>query len=315
MTGRRRGEQARAVRHHVVPRFYLRRFADARDLIAVFDAEEDRDENISPRQASVISDFYTIDVGAGPSDEIERRLSEIESRAAEALRRIDAGTFPPTTQDRGAIASFMALQHVRGPQFRATQDRTATLMMQLASRVAASQPNYVREMWRRTNGADPTESELELAIEQFGRGEVEVTLTREHHIGVMLELGASIFPYFFGRRWFLAQGTDLVTSDMPVILWSRPERRAIGIGVMTADEIVMPIAPDRALVLLQPFVASEERTLALTERGNLVLRSRARANAQRHTYRRPGTSLPSLDDAVAEDQSSSATDESDRRSD
>lgn len=109
----------RAIRHHVVPRFYLARFADEGHRLVAFDAEADDEETVSPKRASVISDFYTIDIGAGPSDEIERCLSEIEALAATALRRIDEGTFPPSDADRGAITSFMALQFVRGPDFRA----------------------------------------------------------------------------------------------------------------------------------------------------------------------------------------------------
>lgn len=129
-------------------------------------------------------------------------------------------------------------------------------------------------------------------METLARGDVTVALAREHQIAVMLECGGAVFPFFFGRRWFLARGHDLVTSDNPVILWARNVPRGWGVGAMTADEVVVPIAPDRALVLLHPTVGTEESVVDLSESKSALLASRVRSYARRFTYRRPGTPLP-----------------------
>lgn len=103
-------------------------------------------------------------------------------------------------------------------------------MMRGVSQVMASVPEHVRSIWKEAVGTDPTEEDVAGAVETLARGDVTVALAREHQIAVMLERGAAVFPFFFGRRWFLARGHDLVTSDNPVILWARNVPRGWGRG-------------------------------------------------------------------------------------
>src|SRR5687767_10399373 len=76
----------RARRHHIVPQFFLRRFANDRHLIRMYDHETEQEQDISPRRAAWELDYYTVETESGPSDAIETALSRGEALSAEALR-------------------------------------------------------------------------------------------------------------------------------------------------------------------------------------------------------------------------------------
>lgn len=131
----------RATKHQIVPRFYLARFADTRPRILVRDLRERRQYEESPRRVAFELDYYTVETTAGPSDAIEQALGKLEAATAEALREIDRGLFPQSAEARGAILSFMAMQFVRGEDFRDMGDRAATGKMRMAGQVAAAHPD------------------------------------------------------------------------------------------------------------------------------------------------------------------------------
>lgn len=84
----------RAKRHHTVPKFYLRRFADEGGTIERIGKTTSDRQLIPVKRATVEVDFYTVETDDGPSDIIEQHLSKIESLAASALRRLDRGDEP-----------------------------------------------------------------------------------------------------------------------------------------------------------------------------------------------------------------------------
>jgi hypothetical protein len=72
-----------------VPEFYLRRFADG-GLVVMTDKREDRKAQVPVDVVMVIKDFYTIETDKGRSYVVEKWLADLEGRAAEVLRKIDA---------------------------------------------------------------------------------------------------------------------------------------------------------------------------------------------------------------------------------
>jgi hypothetical protein len=71
-------------------------------------------------------------------------------------------------------------------------------------------------------------------------------------ISAMLEGASELVEPFSRMRWKIAGFDDpvLITSDRPVSLWVKdPLPPFYGVGVLTADEISLPISPTKAFVI------------------------------------------------------------------
>jgi hypothetical protein len=81
--------QGLARNSHIVPRFLIARFGDARGQVLVFDKQTDKEERRNPRLL-IERDFYLIDTGKGPSDVIEKHMDQKDRGACrdrDAARR------------------------------------------------------------------------------------------------------------------------------------------------------------------------------------------------------------------------------------
>jgi hypothetical protein len=79
-------------RHHLVPRFYLERWA-VNERVRVVDLIRSRNAyELSPAQAAVETDFYRLDEPDGDTSPVhwEVWLSEVEEKAAATIACIDA---------------------------------------------------------------------------------------------------------------------------------------------------------------------------------------------------------------------------------
>jgi hypothetical protein len=136
-------------RHHFVPQLYQRAFTNAKGQVRVVDLVEDRDYTTKTTNAFVETDYYTV---ASVETAEDRKLVEAgiygraESIAADALRGLVDGRFPPSDQHRMDLGGFMALQVTRGPHFRNFADHAAEKMGEAMQMAAAMAPP---EYWER----------------------------------------------------------------------------------------------------------------------------------------------------------------------
>lgn len=80
-------KDSRRRRHHVVPCFHLRGFASDSGMLRQFDLPTGVQRYVSITDTPVMRDFYTVRLDDGsPSDEWERRLSQIEAHVAPLVR-------------------------------------------------------------------------------------------------------------------------------------------------------------------------------------------------------------------------------------
>jgi hypothetical protein len=77
-------------RCHIVPVFYLRGFCNAKDKLWVLDRKDRKIFQSSPKNVAVVRDFYTGE-SAIHEDNLEKKLSSIESDAAPQLRSLLRG--------------------------------------------------------------------------------------------------------------------------------------------------------------------------------------------------------------------------------
>lgn len=110
--------------HHYVPQFYLRRFADAKGRLWVWDRDQDRTFTVKPDGVAAEANFYFLDELAADGHDpflLEKQFSHLESETAliteqwlSWLRELDYGdTIPIPDENRELISLYIALQFYR----------------------------------------------------------------------------------------------------------------------------------------------------------------------------------------------------------
>lgn len=243
-----------AKRHHLVPQFYLRRWADDRDQ--VFVVPRDGKPHLSNIINAVVeSGFYTVDVATGPTDEVETRLSEIEGQLAPAIARTVDGAWPISDEDRGALANFAALQLGRGWQLRSMLNEGTDKMIKLVAQMYASHPDALKAKIAEAQGREPSDEEVAEVARFMSSGEFNVRPHRNEAVLAAFETASKLVDPLFGMTWDVAVAEPstcgFLTSDHPAALW-RMEGTAPqwqGVGIATCDEITMPLSRNCAVIM------------------------------------------------------------------
>jgi hypothetical protein len=243
-------------RHHLVPRFYINGWSmPGQGLLALRRSTGEALER-SAKTVAYETDAYAIDVPyEGKNYTVEKMLSSVESAAAKALRNMLA-SWPPSDEDRGSWSLLMALQVTRGRDFRdnmnAVQEHLLKTMVALSPRDDASMRKRLDDA-----GLEASEENLTLLREMMDDpGSYRVKMHPAHLLSQAMKTGVEMLPYLAGRTWNLGVLDEplLITTDHPLTLHSAAE--SLGpfgaIGLMTADEIWMPLDPTRILVMTHP---------------------------------------------------------------
>ncbi|MCY4518925.1 MAG: DUF4238 domain-containing protein [Acidimicrobiaceae bacterium] len=241
-------------RHHFVPRFYLRRFADEDDRVFVR-SRNGRSFVTSTGNVMVRSGLYRI-----PSQlrTAEATLSKYEESAHRALERIGRGGFPSVgTEERPVLALFVALQFARHFDYL-----TAFELRYDIEEIAGSLPaslTMMRQYLSELYGFEPRDHEVQAAADfingYFNMWPNEtIEDIQEFRIQTMFEMALNtIAPMLEDMSWSLevSKQPHLITSDRPAVLWhpSADQDYYQGIGIADAQEIWFVLDPFRMLVL------------------------------------------------------------------
>jgi hypothetical protein len=122
-------------KHHTVPAFYLRRFADSTGRLQVRDRPTGR--LLPPITVSklAITDFYTTLNNDGTLDgRMEELLGKVEGEAAQLLKLLLSPYRRPgrlTAAEQTTLCHFIAFQMVRGPRKRREMELQADYTIKL----------------------------------------------------------------------------------------------------------------------------------------------------------------------------------------
>ena len=106
-------------RHHLLPNWYLKRFATNKKRLGVLDRGEQRRYVSSTSKAGVEIGFYDMDVEGVPRDIVERMLGRIEAPASGATKKLAAqGPAALSIKERREVALFILTQFLRGANHR-----------------------------------------------------------------------------------------------------------------------------------------------------------------------------------------------------
>jgi hypothetical protein len=249
------GFVSRPKRHHFVPRSYLARFSqDGRVLVRW----RGRSGLIKTgvQNVAVESGFYEVEQPSGEkSVAVEALLSKMEGSAATVLRSIDEAAALPDagTHEREMLAVFLAVQLTRTPEQR---DRVL-FPKHVADSAGGREIDavVVAEYLERVHlGFPPDAAEVRAALDfvQIALRDPSF-LTKEYAIQLMLNGVDQFVPVLLDLGWALeiARKPQLLTSDLPLVIWRKPSRRDRyeGVGIANAEEIRFPLDPGKQLVL------------------------------------------------------------------
>lgn len=250
----------RVRRQHTVSRFYLRGFATEADRIKRLELGTENAVHLTINDASVVKDFYSVRLPDGSiSDVFEKQFSEIEGPASEALSKVLAGLHPIEGTERLALASWIALQHLRGEEIRASQTFMDGEIIRLVVGTAGKDAlaRHIENIAGEALSAEDLDREWS-DLTKPGGPQMEPDVTE--HMRVILDLWPGFTRYLCDGRWnvFDFARKFLVTSDHPVSLSVDPERDdAYGVGIGTADLFSIALSRKVGLTVQPPRVSGD----------------------------------------------------------
>jgi len=213
----------------------------------------------SVRKAAAEMNFYTIDGHVDGPDAFEKLLSSIEGEAAKVFEAVKKGVWPLNPEHRAALAYFIALQAVRGPEQRRNMEHVAAQVTRLA--IGYGGRANVAKWVQRKRGVTISEEQAEQIWEEATRPEgPPIRFEPIAHIKQMNRASQSLLPYIAGRPWTLVRfdRRSLITCDTPVGLVPHQDREPWeGVGFLTAWGITYPITRKLGLLMTDPLALAE----------------------------------------------------------
>jgi hypothetical protein len=254
----------RPVKHHYIPQCYLRQFSHRYKKkgyqVAVFDRETGKSFRANVKDVACQNYFNRIEINGMDPDELEKAMSQFETKLADALARINEARSLENVDDRAHLLTLIGLTALRNPEIRENIRRIHEDIgrMNIAARLTSQETYDASVQEAKRQGAlstdyDVTYEEMKAA---FDGGKFKFVLKNNAHISLELQLLDHIMPLLFRRGWHLLRAPegsgDVITSDRPFFLmWSDPAMRAGPLApglALTGTDIYFPISPKLAVV-------------------------------------------------------------------
>lgn len=281
-------------RHHFLPKFYLRRFADHKRRIRRYERGSKKPIVMSVINAAVETGFYTITEESGTqSQKVEALLSRIEQDAAAAVERLLKGHFPPSPADRESLALFIAFQIMRTPEQRHEYE----LMVDYAQKLLLENwtADYARQRLSEA-GLEPTDEAVADVMDVVENPDkFRFVPHPNEHILLMLSIAtAALAPVILDKSWLLGhcRNGTFVTSDHPIAYYRTPaeQNRLLGVGLTNAEEVYYPLGRYHVLMLVPPGTLSEI-VMPLTREHALFVNWLVASSSYRWVFQHPDDDL------------------------
>lgn len=239
------GERSRL--HHFIPQSHLANFAAnrSRPQLWAYDKVTDRYFGpTSPVNLAALRDHNTIDLGTGPTDVMEKLLSDFDGKAAPVVRKLceeDGASFKLSMSERYYLSMYLACLHLRSPAFReGYQQKVEDLVTDAAAAYARRAAKESRNVKRRRKARR--------AAQALGSGTLR--LRSGGDIGIVgLKSIRTLAPEFASMTWTLLANSGspgFVLGDNPaavLALEAAPDLRDPSV------EIALPLSPSSLLLL------------------------------------------------------------------
>ncbi len=299
---RRSGESRSAPRrHHLVPVFYLKQWADD-GKIRMTDIDKGKSWITSPKRAASETDYYRIespdlDPEGVPPLLFEVVLSKIERWGADFIASVIDDPVTPLHDDetRVLFSHYMALQYVRGRNYRNFARASMADMFKLTYEDITDEG--IRQELRE-RGLDPNPENMALFrsfVDQLNRGDVTVGPQQASVIGMSAQVAEEVGWDLFARGWHVYQVPEiLLTCDEPVIpIAGPPHPRTERGGVGNAAVVIFPLTPGLLLAMFDGVNAAPAPPYELGYRDVAQLNREIAAASSTYSFERPARNLAS----------------------
>lgn len=246
-----------ARRHHLVPAFYLKKWAD-RDRIRVTDIDRAESWVTTPTKAARQTDYYRIESPDLDPQEIppllfEVTLSKVERWGADFIAAAIDDPVNVLNDDemRALFSIYMAFQYVRGRSYRAVAQASATDLFKLCYGEITEEGirHHLKE-----KGLEPNPENVALFrsfVDQLNSGDVTVGPQQAAVIGMTGQIAVEAGLHLFARGWHIYRVPEiLLTSDEQVVpIAGPPHPRTERGGVGNAAVVIFPLAPGLLLAM------------------------------------------------------------------
>ncbi|WP_269939602.1 DUF4238 domain-containing protein [Arthrobacter sp. HY1533] len=240
-------------KQHVVSKFYLKGFADSSNRLRRTLLPGYRSHLISVERASVVKDFYTIELEDGQlSDYFERAFSDVEGPAGAVLKSVVGnGGWPLSAEEKCDLALWIALQHLRSEGVRTQGNNINALMIQLV--VGTSGKEALRRHIENAESAPISSERLDFEWAELTRdGGPRLRADARSHLRMVGELLEPTATMLASMQWSVNvyKRKHLVTGDHPVSLLKTPQHPPFfGVGLANAGGFALPLSRTHGLVI------------------------------------------------------------------
>lgn len=246
-SGARRGNEPK--QQHVVPRFYLERFADADGKVWTYDKGRDKPWSALPENTGTQQWRYSVTLDDGTRlHDVEHHLNDVETKAAGLYDKLLSGE-PLVGQERADMASFFAFMFARTEAIRRQFAQSQMALTQARLHAIASADRAFERLlsdFEREEGELGEETRRLVREGMLKPEDYVISVDREWTLRA-LEIHDRLAPVLFRMRWTIMHadgGEFFVTSDNPLV------RLIPGGGAMTDGgcfndraQVTMPLTP------------------------------------------------------------------------
>lgn len=227
--GRRAFPRTAARRHHFVPSFHLARFGEPagrrKGLLFQLDHRTGKPQRTTPDSACFARDLYTAPTETGePDNWIEAFLSIFERHTAPAISRFVADPANQTSDDREAMAWYLAFLSLRTPPMLAQIEDLSRVLMESMFAVKFSDPVSFAGTYREALQDDASDEEIERMrqrmLAQLQAGDVSHADPNAESLRVMLEQSSSLAETIHQMQWCVLEAAEdeFITSDRGIAM-------------------------------------------------------------------------------------------------
>lgn len=288
-------------RHHIVPAFYLRRFAVNDQVTAVDRSDFTRSFTTSVDNVPVESQFYSIASDDGWDPAVEAFLAnDIEGPAKRAIERLVEGRVALTLPGiRRRLSVFLAVQYVRG---RASRKANIDFFLALTQKIARTMTAPMVQKYFNEQGEVCSLDEAQ-GIVEFARNTANYSVGLQPvgdralppdsllHLQNALPNADRLVPYFEQRSWRILEFDEpcLVTGDEPVTPIGSFSGPGEPTGLAVAEDVIFPLDPRHLLVMVRPDKRTAQRWRKCGVDQARDINQHIAFRAERHIIYQPGT--------------------------
>jgi hypothetical protein len=192
-------------------------------MVVVHDFQDKRTYETNTRNVCAERDFMRFEAQRRKPDWLEEEFSKLDSKACEAIRNVmRTRTFAGA--DKNYILNLIALLAVRSPEQRENmRDFQARVSTQIMDLILENKERWEYENKQMQEETGKTHNvTYEEAKEFHERGEYQIKVAREQHIGIEIKLFETVLQLLGQRKWtlYVADGTygEFITTDRPVVI-------------------------------------------------------------------------------------------------